>query len=263
MFGIRIRSRHFTVRTKLILACGFLALITGMVGAFSIWALSSTNGAFQTMVYQNIPSIIYLEQAERSMLEAQIPERSLMFMKMGSPASAAMVQKHQKSLKLVEEMWNKYKALPANAQEMKLWLPFEAAWKNWKNTSIEVLKVLAEDTSEARGDAIDISMGESAVKFATAQDILDKLTDMQIRKGETNSRNAQTQAAYFLWWVVGFVAVAFLLGLIFSVAMASSIAVPLRKVAMTLHRVAEGDLMVTLDIGQSNRIVKSSKEPNP
>jgi methyl-accepting chemotaxis protein len=256
LLGTSALARNLGVRIKLILACGLLALITGLVGALAIWALSRANGAFQTMVDQDVPAAIYLEQAERDMLEAQVPERSLMFMKMGTPASDQLVKEHQENIRQVEEGWKKYRALPASEREKELWKPFETAWGEWEKTSIEVLKVLAEDTPSARRDAIDIAMGESAVKFVTARDILDKLTELKIRQAKINARNEQSQATHFWRWIVGIVIVAFILALSFSFALARYIAIPLSKVAAALHRVAGGDLTVTLDIGRSDRVVR-------
>ncbi|MBI1823327.1 MAG: MCP four helix bundle domain-containing protein, partial [Nitrospirae bacterium] len=203
IFELTNHPKDFSVRLKLLFACGLLALMTGIVGSLAIWALSSSNYSFQAMVDQDVPSIIYLEQAERDMLEAQVPERSLMFMKMGTPESNAMIREHQENIRQVEEGWEKYKSLSTSENEKKLWNPFEVAWRDWKKSSNEVLKVLSEDTPSARRDAIDIAMGESAVKFVAARDLLDKVTEHQILEAKIQAQRGRTQASIFLAWVIG------------------------------------------------------------
>jgi methyl-accepting chemotaxis protein len=244
MLGIMRRARNLSVRTKLIVACGLLALITGMVGAIAIWALSSTNGALQIVVNQSISAVDYLEQAERDMIEAQVAERSLMFMKMGTPDANRLVKEHQDNLNEVEAGWKKYTAIPASQMEKELWTPFEGAWREWEKTSIDVLKILAEDTPVARRDAIDLSMGESAAQFIMARDVLDKLTGLRMNQARANAQHEQAQAARFWWWMVGFVGAALIFAVSFSLVLARYIAMPLSKVASVLHRVADGDLTV-------------------
>lgn len=256
MSGYKIGFESLSVRKKLIVTCGFLALVSGLIGSISIWALSKTNDSFQSMVNKSVPAIIYLEQAERDMLEAQVPERSLMFMKMGTPSSDQLVKEHQENIQQVEEGWAKYKTIPASATEKELWGPFETAWTDWKKTSSDVLKILAEDTPSARRDAIDIAMGESAMKFVVARDILDKLAEFKITEANSRSKTEQSQSALFFWMVLCFVIGTFFLAIIFSLVLARSIAIPLGKVAMTLHQVAEGDLTVTLDMNRKEAQVK-------
>ena len=249
MLGVLRRARNLSVRTKLIIACGLLALITGMVGAIAIWALSSTNGALQIVVDQSISAVDHLEQAERDMIEAQVAERSLMFMKMGTPDANGLVKEHQENLNQVEAGWKNYTAIPASPIEKELWAPFETAWKDWEKASIDVLKILAEDTPVARRDAIDLSMGEGAAKFEKARDVLDKLTGLRMDQARANAQHEQAQAARFWWWVVSFVGAALIFAVFFSLVLARYIALPLGQAASLLHRVADGDLTVNL-IGQ-------------
>ena len=174
----RSRSvRIISVWSKLIVACGLFALGTGLVGVFAIWAHSSTNGALQGVLDQNVSTVAYLQQAQRDMLEALVAERSLIFMKIGTPDAQAMVKEHEDNLVQVEEGWKKYMAIPASAAGKELRAPFEAAWMDWKKTTTDVLKILAVDTPMARNDAKNLSMGKSTANFAKARDNLDKVTN--------------------------------------------------------------------------------------
>lgn len=262
--GISQSIRNLSVRSKLIVACGLLALVTGLVGAFAIWALSSTNSALQGVVNQSVSAVDYLEQAGRDMLEAQVAERSLMFMKMGTPDANGMVKEHQDNLDQVEMDWKGYTAIPAGGMEKELWTSFEAAWKDWEKTSRDVLKVLDEDTPVARRDAIDLSMGEGAAKFAKAREILDKLTSLRINQVKDNAQREQVKAVRFWWWVFGFVIAALSFAVFFSMVLSRYIALPLSKAANVLHHVADGDLTVGLigefDSAKAMSPMKASSE---
>src|SRR5207249_2890955 len=101
--------------------------------------------------------------------------------------------------------------------------------------------VLSEDTPSARRDAIDLSMGEGAVKFENARKILSELTAIRIAQVESHARTEETRAARMLWWVVSAVLGAMALALVLSVVLARAIARPLGQTVTLLRDIAEGE----------------------
>jgi hypothetical protein len=62
---------------------------------------------------------------------------------------------------------------------------FAAAFQAWSSTSDEVLTILAEDTAQARRDAVDLSTNAGTAKFEKAESILHALRERRLAHGMT------------------------------------------------------------------------------
>ena len=233
--------RALSIRAKVIATCVGLALTTGFAGGLGIWAISRVNTAFQVVATQSLPAMNDLLQAERDMQQALVAERSLMFMSLATPETKQHVKVHAGELAQVLERWREYTAIPASDAERGLWPAFNAAVREWEQASRDAVRVLSEDTPSARRDAIDLSMGEGAVKFENARKILSELTAIRIAQVESHARTEETRAARMLWWVVSAVLGAMALALVLSVVLARAIARPLGQTVTLLRDIAEGE----------------------
>ena len=72
--------RALSVRRKLIVACGVIALITGAVGGGALWAVSAVNRSYQMVAHESLPAVTFLVEADRDMQRAAMAERTLAFM---------------------------------------------------------------------------------------------------------------------------------------------------------------------------------------
>ena len=241
MINTLVGARTVSIRTRLMGACGGLALITGLVGGLGIWAFSNANGAFQVAVTQSLPAVDHLLETDRDMQQAVVAERSLMFMKIDTPAAREQVKAHADKLALVAERWKKYAAIPGGEAEQKLRSAFDSARSEWEEASREVLRILAQDTSAARRDAIDLSMGEGAVKFEKARRILAELTELRLEQARTHASHEEARATQMRWWVIVSVVIAFALAVGIAVALAGSIAGPLSETVGLVKDIAEGE----------------------
>ena len=230
-----------SIRAKLISACGGLALITGLVGGAGLWAFSSASGAFQVAATQSLPAVDHLLQADRDMQRALVAERSLMFVKLGTPDADGQVKVHADSVTKVAERWKAYIAIPAGEAEGKLWPGFEAAWKEWAKTSGEVFQMLREDTPDARRDAIDLSMGEGAAKFERARKSLAELSELRLTAAASHARSEQARAARVWSWVIASVVGAIVLAVALGLVLSRAIGGPLQQTVRILKDIAEGD----------------------
>ena len=233
--------RTLSIRTRLIVACGGLALITGLVGGLGLWAFSTVNAAFQVAVTRSLPAVDELLQTDRDMQQAVVAERSLMFMKMDSPAARDQVKAHGDKLQQMTERWKRYTTIPGSAAEQQLRSAFASARSQWEEASREVLKILAQDSPAARRDAIDLSMSEGEAKFEKARKILAELTEMRLDQSRTHASTEEARAAHMQWWVLVSIAGAFTLAIVVSFTLARSIAAPLAETVSLLQNIAEGE----------------------
>lgn len=248
--------RSLSIRTRLILMCGGLALFTGIVGGLGIWAFSTLNQAFQVAVDQSLPAVDELLQTERDMQQVAVAERSLMFMNITTPAAQEQLRMHGEKLRQVKERWKRYTAIPAGESERKLWLAFETARNEWEEASREVVKILNQDSPAARRDAIDLSMGDGQAKFETARKTLADLSEIRLSEAKTHASGEEAHATHMQWWVVVSIAVAFTLALGVSFALARSIAKPLGETVALLKDIAEGegDLTRRLEVKRQDEV---------
>jgi methyl-accepting chemotaxis protein len=230
-----------SIRAKVIATCVGLALTTGFAGGLGIWAFTRVNGAFQVVATQSLPAANHILQAERDMQQALVAERSLMFMSMATPEAKAQVKVHAAELTQVLDRWREYTAIPASEAERTLWPSFGTAVREWEQTSRDAARVLSEDTPSARRDAIDLSMGEGALKFENARKILSELTAIRMAQAESHAKTEEARAAAMLWWVVAAVVGSMASALVLSVVLARSIAGPLGQHAALLRDIAEGE----------------------
>jgi methyl-accepting chemotaxis protein len=230
-----------SIRTRLLATCGGLALVSGVVGGLGMWAFRNVNAAFQVAVTQSLPAVDHLLQADRDMHQAVVSERSLIFMKIDAPGAKEQARRHEEALRHVAERWSRYAALPNPGAEQERHSAFEAAYRDWADASREVVKVLTQDTASARRDAIDLSMGEAAVKFEQVRTVLAELSAMRLDGARRHASAEHARAVWLQALILATVAGACAVSLVASVGLARSIARPLRQTVEMLRGVAEGE----------------------
>ncbi|HMF49841.1 MAG TPA: methyl-accepting chemotaxis protein [Candidatus Saccharimonadales bacterium] len=253
----RIVSRlsDCSIRTRLMLACCAMALVTGVVGGFAMWALARVNDAFQVLATRNAPAVDYLLQTDRNMQQVLVAERSLMFMSVSTPGAQEQMKVLAGKLAEALDHWNKYKAVSIGSAEQNRWTPFEAAFGEWQAASREVVKTLSLDTPESRRDAIDLSMADGTAKFEAARKILVELSTLRTTETHNHATTEEARALAWRRWmlIAGISAVG--LALFLSFSLARYITGPLGRI-VTLLQIAqgEGDLTKRLDVGRQDEI---------
>jgi methyl-accepting chemotaxis protein len=250
------RAHGVTIRTRLVVACGALAVITAAVGGVGMLAFSRVNAAFQVAVTESLPAVNHLLQADRDMQHALVAERSLMFMKIDSPAAREQLQAHEESLGRVAEHWRRYTGIPATDEERRRWTAVEAARRDWEVASREVLGILAQDTAGARRDAIDLSLGESAAKAGKARKLFVQLMELRLDQVRRHSTREETAASWLWSTVLLSVVAAVALATAVSFFLSRSVVGPLRQAVTLLRDIAdgEGDLTRRIDVGGTDEV---------
>src|SRR5207244_12319776 len=110
------------------------------------------------------------------------------FMKTDAPAAQEQMKSYTSSMLQITEHWKAYVAFPAHAGEAKLRAEFEAARAEWERSAGEVVKLLAQDSTDARKHAIDVSLNEGAEKFEKARTVLRSLSNNQLHARDSSVR---------------------------------------------------------------------------
>jgi len=241
MAGIGSVLGRSSILVRLIASFGALALITGLVGGIGIWAFSRVNGALQAVAGESVPALVQLLGTERDMQQAVVAERTLMFMKVDTPAAKEILRFHADRLALLNQHWKQYGASAASEAERARRAAFESARAEWETASRDVLKVLAEDTPAARRDAVDLSLGETAQKYDKARQALGELIEARLAQVREQAEREGAAAGRMAWWVVLSVIGALALAGVLALTLARWVARPLRQVVVLLKDIADGE----------------------
>jgi methyl-accepting chemotaxis protein len=245
---------HIGIRTKLV--AGFVLVVLLGAGA-GFWNLSNLRwaaGAFQVASHENLPAIGHLAEVERGMQQALVAERSLMFLRQSSEDAIAMRKGHAESTQQAWARWEKYKAIAAGDQERRLWAAFDAAYADWRKFSKEIVDLLSQDSSDARKDAIDLSLSEGQAKFQKVRDILSKLTELRERNSSEFTARVQDATARTTGWTVA-VLLGLLVGGTFGGALlARNLTEPIVQLVGFGEKIAKGDLRDRVQVRRRDEV---------
>jgi methyl-accepting chemotaxis protein len=235
------RLLRVSIRHKLYGAFAALALVTAGVGGAGLWAVSVINDAYQTVVRDSLPALSHLVQADRDMQRVSVAERTLMFMKNDSPDAKAQRAVHAEGLAGLAAHWRGYASLAATPAERARWAAFEKARADWEKSSAEVLSLLAQDSTDARKDAIDVSLNEGAARFETARTELAALGRLRQEHVAAQAAADERRIATLRWLAGMGMLAAFVAAIGLGTLLARAIVRPLQDVVARLRDVAEGE----------------------
>ena len=172
--------KKMTVGKKLSLSFLLMMLIIVVIGIVSFVSTRQLEGRLKEIVDVRLPSINYLLQADRDLQQLLVAERSAIFANANSDLFKKLVADYEENLKQSRERWEKFKALPASEEEKALFPAYEKAREEWQALSRQVLDGRIQDTREGRRLALDLTLGDAAVKFEAMRDYLDKLQDLNL-----------------------------------------------------------------------------------
>jgi len=232
---------HLTIRRRILVASSVLAIITALTGGWSFVALSSANSALAFVSREGLPVLGILLNLEEGLQDALLLERGLLFTSSSNPAAAAQKKAHDNAIDLVREALSQYAEIPAIEEENLLRADFAAAFQAWSSTSDEVLTILAEDTAQARRDAVDLSTNAGTAKFEKAESILHALRERRLAHGMTSASTQESQIARARWALLCVVVAALLLAPALSLLAARAVSRPLSETVQAFRDIAQGD----------------------
>jgi methyl-accepting chemotaxis protein len=246
--------KNMKIRTKLTMAFVLVILLTAAAGFWNLSNFRWAAGAFQVASRENLPAIDYIVEADRDMQQALVAERSLMFVRQASEEATGMRKDHTENIQQAKERWGKYKAIPANEAEKKLWGEHEATFAEWEKLSKEVVELLAKDSSDARKDAIDLSLSEGTTKFEKARGVLNKLTDLRLKGAGNFADEIQASARRTTWVTVLLLILISVGGGALGIAIAGLIIRALAQVVDKAQKAATGDLTVRVSVDSQDEL---------
>jgi methyl-accepting chemotaxis protein len=244
------------MRTKLIGAFVLVVLLGAGAGLWNLSNLRWAAAAFQVANRENLPAVGHLGEADGELRQALVAERTLMFVRQTSEEAGAMRKAHARAFEQALARWQKYKAIPARAEEQKQWASFETAFADWQKTSREVVELLARESPEDRKDAIELSLNEGAAKFEKAQEILNTLSGLRATSAAEFAGQVQGSASRTTGWTVVVLVALLVGGGTLGIVIARSVTEPIRQVITLGENIAQGDLRDRIAVTRGDEIGK-------
>ncbi len=245
------------VGTKLIVGFSIMVLFMGAIGYTGYSSSKAIKHDLDDIFEVRLPSLNYLLQADRDLQQLLVAERSMIFANAKSDEFKQLATDYNQNLKQAVERWDKYKALPATAEEADLIPTYDKAFEEWKAISRRVVDGRTADTRKGRREALDLTLGQAAVKFEEMRDYLDKLTGINL----TIARKARDSAAMLyrntIWIILSVTGLGLILGIILSWTIGRGITKPLRQIIADL---TESSDQVSSASGQVNSASQSLAE---
>ena len=246
-------TRGLSIRGKLLLACGAIALLTGATGGGALWAVLLVSRTYETLATESLPAAMHLLEADRDMQRVAVAERSLIFLKPDSPAAQEQKMRHSLALANTQASWMAYKAIPVSERERQHWKGVQQARLHWEASTYDVLRLLAEASSEARKDAIELSLNDGAARFEAARTALATLSKERQERAAAHIQGELGRITRLGWLVTGGVVLAFVVALVLGLLLARAITRPIDDAVARLKDVADGDGDLTQRLVVSGR----------
>jgi len=168
-------------------------------------------------------------------------ERTLLFMRQDTPEAQAQRTLHDDALARIVDRWARYKGVAPDVEERELWPVFEQAYERWAETSREVVALVAEDSPAARREAIDITLGDGALKLEDARLVLADIIDVRQSRAREHAALEKRRAAGTSAFILGLVILSVVIAAATAVLLARAITGPLQDTVARLRDIAEGE----------------------
>lgn len=235
------------------LALGYFAMILFIAGVTltGVFNMRGLMDALADMHRAKLPSIDYLDQADRDLQQLLVAERSLLALPPTDSRVKDLIAAITENAGQSKERAEKYYQLSHHGSEEKtLFEKYLSDRMLWEPLNARVVSLVS--SGDAAG-AASLSFGQAAAAFDTMRENLNKLQEITLQEAEEGK--AATQAAFdfslvvFLILALASIVVAVLIAYLVS----SSIIRPIAAAATLTDSIAQGDLSGHLTQGHLER----------
>ncbi|MEH6648596.1 MAG: methyl-accepting chemotaxis protein [Motiliproteus sp.] len=165
-------------RFKLMLPIGLIAVVMAITASLSISSSKALDHSAGLIGHQYMPELNLLLQADRDMYQAQVAERSFIFVKEGSDDYKTLQQQHTENISQAHERVLKFGELAHTDETKALVASFETNFSAWAKTTQQIEHERSNNGRQGRKTAIDLSFGDAATQFDATRDIINQLTEI-------------------------------------------------------------------------------------
>ena len=247
--------QNLSFRYKLMLPLGIVAALFVAMAAVAVTKLSILGEETDELASVDVNGLNFLLQADRDLYQAQVAERSLLFLEVGSDAFSEMQVQHDENIVQARERVEKFIALVESAGLVsKLGLDqsitdYRNAQQRWEGLTRQVVDVRATDALNGRERATELSFAAAGQAFDGMRDYIDMMGEIMLNRTQDVAQQASADVATGENQVMTILVIGVGLIVLIGVLVPTLIVRPMRTLIGHLENVAqgEGDLTVRLD----------------
>jgi len=253
-------SKSFKIRTKLISAFLFVALIVAVVGVIGYNATYNMYNIQEEFAERRLPcvqSLLIISEAQTSINNSV---NQIMLNAINGKDYKSQLENIDGTFKKVESEWKAYTSMSATAEEEKMQKDFMMFWNVWKK-NIEDFIELANKYNASQSEDIKVMMiikniGGNDRYYANSKEQLEKLVALNVEY--TNTAKVDTGIMYenISKLLIMAVIFGFLLAALLGLFMSSTISKPIIASASITSEIAKGNLAVSIKKEQGTREIR-------
>jgi len=170
--------KNISIRNQLsipLIFIGIVLLLIAILGASNIAAL---NKSANKIAHEFLPGLNQLTQADRDLYQAQVAERSIIFLKVGSEKYTNAIKQHTENIQQSIDRLEKFSGLTSSEEALNKVEKFRQLFSLWRSTTNEIASQRTNGGRAGRSTAIDLTFGKGAEQFSAMRDVIDVLTEM-------------------------------------------------------------------------------------
>ncbi|GGC87914.1 methyl-accepting chemotaxis protein [Halopseudomonas salina] len=214
--------RNLGFRWKLTLPMVLLAGLFCLLGAVAFIGTNDLSSRMERFSSGLLPQATNLLEADRDMYQALVAERSLV-QGVARVERDKLVSEHADNLQQALDRVKVSTSLAVSPESKALGQQFVQVFGDWKRVSLEVVRLSQSEAFQDKGEANQLSYGQSAELFGRARDLIDQMTQVVDAEAATELTDAASFTAanarnlalvVILGLVICVLTIAFLPGLI-------------------------------------------------
>ncbi|GAB4349710.1 MAG: methyl-accepting chemotaxis protein [Gammaproteobacteria bacterium] len=250
---------NLSFRYKLMLPLTLLAVLIIVLAVRAMTLVTELGNRGHELAGFDLPAVNYLLQADRDLYQAQVAERSMIFVDVKSDTFADLTKQHMENIKQARERVGKFFAIAEEtglmeelgiAEHQKI---YETARKEWEGLTRKVYDERASNTRVGRTNAIEISFGPAAKSFETMRNELDVLSEIVLKRAEQTSASVEKAVSSGNVQMTVLLVVSFLICGLLAFALPPLITGPMKRMIAHLENIAEGDGDLTVRLETHSR----------
>lgn len=244
----------FKLKTKIFSVVAGILVALLFVGFVSLDSTKILGKVLDDVYQYRLPSVDFIDQADRDMQQALVAERSIVFTDVTSPMFSGFISDYEENVGQAKDRMGKYSELAKNgpnAEKLKVfWKDFET----WKNISAKVIAAKKEDASKGSAVALELSLGEANKAFEAARGHLNQFQESELELTKIDGDNAKATISRTFNIVVSVTVLSIVLGVFMAWLVVSKLTKSLALISEKLN--SSG---ITLE-ETSNKLSDRSKE---
>ncbi|GAB1482648.1 methyl-accepting chemotaxis protein [Treponema sp.] len=235
------------IRVKLLFSFAAIALVLLGIAVYSGRTMSAITANLDTIYTKLLPSVDFLDQADRDLYQLIEAERTLFLIDPASAKKADFFKAYEDNFNQSAERMGKYFELAMTEGEKKLYNEYLSARSAWTTVLDQVVRGSQSADTNVRAAALALSLGTASDLFGAMRDKINALEEVVLTNAANMSEAAKTEYARALSILVIASTLALLFVILLTIILSRGITLPLDAAVKHAGAIARGDLDVQLE----------------